>query len=121
MEVHKRDLIEKLLQRELLKQQEFQTDNMKVLANTTHMNEFLGEVQKDYMKHYQFMMQQKREKEAQLQQLLDYLKKSAKQAEITQTLLLQTKHEKHRLLREIDEVRREIDNMIIENNNLIGV
>ena len=84
------------------------------------MNEFLNEVQNDYVKHYQFMIQQKREKEIQLQQLLEYLNKSAKQAELTQTMLLQTKHEKRRLLEEIDSVRQEIDKMIIENNNLVG-
>lgn len=120
MEIHKRDLIEQLLQRELLKQQEYQIENMKIIANNTNTNEFLDDVQKDYVKYYHFMLQQKREKESQLQQLLEYLNKSAKQAELTQTMLLQTKHEKRRLLEEIDSVRQEIDKMIIENNKLFG-
>ena len=42
------------------------------------------------------------------------------QAEITQSLLLQTKGEKQRLLSEIEKIRNEIDMLIIENNKLIG-
>ena len=53
-------------------------------------------------------------------ELLDYLMKSAKQAQITQSLLLETKGEKKRLLGEIERVRREIDKLIIENNKIIG-
>lgn len=118
MDTFKHDMALQLLQKELLKQQEFQTDQMKYLAQDTRENALLDIIKEEYASHYQFMLQQKREKEAQLLQLVDYLKKSAKQANITQTLLMQSKHEKKRLLEEVDRIRREIDEMIVANNKL---
>lgn len=120
MQVYERDLIMKLLNKELMKQQDFQTQQMHHVASDIRENDFLGEIRQDYKKHYSFMLQQQREKEAQLRMLLDYLNKSAKQAKITQDLLLHTKGEKRRLLSEIDHVRGEIDRLIEENNKLIG-
>ena len=120
MQVYERDLIMKLLSKELMKQQDFQTQQMNHVASDIRENGFLGEIRQDYKKHYSFMLQQQREKESQLRMLLDYLNKSAKQAKITQDLLLHTKGEKRRLLGEIEHVRGEIDRLIEENNKLIG-
>ena len=120
MELHKRDIILQLLQKTLTDQQDFQIENMKTVASDIRENEFLGVIKKDYRKHYEFMLLQKQQQEKQLQQLLDYLRKSTEQAEITQSLLLQTKGEKRRLLDEIERVRGEIEKLIIENNKMIG-
>lgn len=116
MELHKRDMILQLLQKTLRNEQTFQMENMKQVANDVRENQFLGVIKADYKKHFDFMLRQKRAQEKQLSELLTYLHKSAKQAEITQNLLLQTKGEQHRLLEEIEQVRREIDILISENN-----
>lgn len=120
MDLHTRDMILQLLQSKLAETQDFQIENMKAVASDVRENEFLGVIQQDYKKHHEFMLLQKMQQEKQLVELLDYLMKSAEQAEITQSLLLQTKGEKKRLLGEIERVRREIDKLIIENNKIIG-
>ena len=120
MDLYKRDKIIQLIQNKLKDEQKFQMDNLKEVASDVRENEFLGVIRDDYKKHFDFILMQKKKQKQQLEELLEYLFKSAEQAEITQSLLLQTKGEKQRLLSEIEKIRNEIDMLIIENNKLIG-
>ena len=75
MELYKRDMIIQLLRRTLAEQQEFQLQNMKNVDADVRENEFLGIIKRDYKKHHEFLLQQKRNQEKQLQDLLHYLMK----------------------------------------------
>ena len=120
MDIYNRDMILAALQKELLKQQDQQSEQLQYIAADTRENNILDQMRNDYTKHYQFMLDQKQEKERLLENLLEYLRKSMKQAELTQTLLLQSKHEKKRLLKEIDSVRKEIDELILDQQGIIS-
>ena len=65
MELYKRDMIIQLLRRTLAEQQEFQLQNMKNVDADVRENEFLGIIKRDYKKHHEFLLQQKRNQEKQ--------------------------------------------------------
>ena len=120
MDIYRRDAIIQLLRNELDKQKTSQTEQMKHILTETRDNEFLREIKRDYKNHYDYMLQQQLDKEMQLYRLIEYLEKSIQQGQLTQTLLLQTKDEKRRLVEEIDNVRREIDELMMDNARIIG-
>ena len=120
MDIGRKDKIICILQDKLKNLQNNQIEQMKNIGEKLETNTLLEDVYSDYKQYFNYMIDMKRKQQMQIKQLISYLEKSMEQAEITQTLFNQAKYEKRGLIRKIDEIREEINEMIMADTKLLG-
>ena len=114
MEIVNRDLKIIILKKAIRANNAFVVQKLVHLEKAQRENEFLRVIYNDYMKYYNYMMEEKRKQAAQMKFLVNYLEKSIVEAGLTKAQMAQAKHEQNSILGELDFIRADLESMIYE-------
>jgi len=92
--------------------QEYNLHNLENLKKNQDENKILNYVVNDYKKYNDYILSQKQQQEQQIEFLIQYLDKSMKEAGVTESTLIQSKYERESLLRELNEIKKNIDEIM---------
>ena len=84
----------------------------KDLDKKVKVNSFLEEVNNDYNKYYQFVVQEKEEQHKALQMLKEYMGELMKTETLIDYQKRTAKHDQQDIIREINVVKKELDELI---------
>ena len=81
-------------------------------------NIYLKDVYNDYKSYYDYIVNMKKDQEIQILSLLHYLEKSMLEADLTNRLTRQAKHEQEVLLGKLNDVRNELSEITQKAENI---
>ena len=120
MEIGKRDLVLQILNKQMAELTSFNTKRMQELGEKQKENAFLTGVYEDYRKHYDYIKGLKQQQKDQIEYLVQYLEDSMEQAGLSDSMLIQAKHEKNKLRGQIERIKKDLDKMIEDDKILLG-
>jgi len=120
MEVGKRDVVLRILNKQMAELTSFNTKRMQELGEKQQENAFLTGVYEDYRKHYDYIKELKQQQKDQIEYLVQYLEDSMKQAGLSDSMLMQAKHEKNKLREQIEKIKKDLDKMIEDDKIMLG-
>jgi hypothetical protein len=89
-----------------------------MLRKTSKQNTFLHDVQNDYSKYYNFIIQQKENQIRSMNIIKQYLNDIVVSGKLTKKDIDEAKHEQENILGEIDHIKGSLDEIMDETNNL---
>ena len=93
-------------------------NKQKKLQLITKQNHFLEEVKNDYSKYYNYINQQKRDQIRALEALDEYIKDLTISGKLSKHNIEDAKQEQHHILREVKSIKKGLDFMIGDANNV---
>ena len=93
-------------------------DKQKNFKNLTKQNEFLNEVKQDYNKYYGYIVKQKEDQMSALTMLNSYIKDLTVSGNLSKNNIEDAKNEQHKILTEINSIKKGIDDIIKETDNI---
>ena len=93
-------------------------DKQKKFKNLTKENEFLNEVKQDYNKYYSYIVKQKEDQMSALTMLNSYIKDLTVSGNLSKNNIEDAKNEQHKILTEINSIKKGIDDIIKETDNI---
>ena len=93
-------------------------DKQKKFKNLTKENEFLNEVKQDYNKYYGYIVKQKEEQMSALTMLNGYIKDLTISGTLSKNNIEDAKNEQQKILTEINSIKKGIDDIIKETDNI---
>ena len=93
-------------------------DKQKKFKNLTKQNEFLNEVKQDYNKYYGYIVKQKEDQMSALTMLNSYIKDLTVSGNLSKNNIEDAKNEQHKILTEINSIKKGIDDIIKETGNI---
>ncbi|MFY7729330.1 MAG: hypothetical protein ACOVRN_07430 [Flavobacterium sp.] len=93
---------------------DFLIQKQKKLRSISKQNQFLASVRSDYQKYYDYIAQQKRDQIRALHVLDEYIHDLTRSGELTKHNIEDAKEEQMRILREVDSIKKSLDD-VIEN------
>jgi hypothetical protein len=110
-ELAKRDTYLSQIEQEIRNKKGLLIKKKRELDNKSKINEFLGEVSNDYSKYYDYILSEKQKQHGALQLLNEYMNDLIKTENLVDDQLRSAKHEQRTILDEIDNVKRELDEL----------
>jgi hypothetical protein len=89
-------------------------DSVEQLEEERETNEFLNEIAEDYKKYQNALIEQKQRQQQQLVNILDYLDNLLETQAVTKHTLSHTKNEQKRLVKEIKQLQKDMDNINLD-------
>ena len=108
MDVYLKDKISNQIQCEIIKNRKNVADGLIQMKKLKGKNDFLRNVYEDYRGYHNYIVHQKKDQELQILRLLHYLEKSMLEANLTESMIDESKHEHKVLLKQLDEIRGEL-------------
>ena len=108
MDVYYKDKMSKQIQCEIIKNRKNVANGLIQMKNLKDKNDFLRGVYDDYRGYHTYIINQKKDRELQILRLLHYLEKSLLDANLTEKMVEESKHEHNILLKRLDDVRNEL-------------
>ena len=93
-------------------------DKQKKFKNLTKENEFLNEVKQDYNKYYGYIVKQKEDQMSALTMLNGYIKDLTVSGTLSKNNIEDAKNEQQKILTEINSIKKGIDDIIKETDNI---
>ena len=93
-------------------------NKQKNFKNLTKQNEFLNEVKQDYNKYYGYIVKQKEDQMSALTMLNGYIKDLTVSGNLSKNNIEDAKNEQHKILTEINSIKKGIDDIIKETGNI---
>ena len=93
-------------------------NKQKKFKNLTKQNEFLNEVKQDYNKYYGYIVKQKEDQMSALTMLNGYIKDLTVSGNLSKNNIEDAKNEQHKILTEINSIKKGIDDIIKETGNI---
>jgi len=90
----------------------------KKLKKMEKQNAFLQDVKKDYNKYYEYIIQQKKDQMKALELLNQYVDDLTRSGNLNGNNLKDAKHEQKRIMREMNNIRRGLDKIIADTNDI---
>jgi len=118
MDVFKKDMILKQIATQIKKNQHNISANVVELNNLSNRNNEIREVYEDYKGYHDYIVNLKKEQELQLLRLLHYLEKSLLEANLTERMVREAKHERQILLEKLSGVRSDLTEITEQAENL---
>lgn len=112
MDLAKRDITIREMQREVADKKRELLSKFKELERATSENEFLEGVVDDYATYYDYVREQKSEEYEALRIISEYLDRLSLDVDVTDQLLRQTKEDQKEILREMSKIKREMDQLV---------
>ena len=112
MDLAKRDITIREMQREVADKKRELLSKFKELEKATSENEFLEGVVDDYATYYDYVREQKSEEYEALRIISEYLDRLSLDVDVTDQLLRQTKEDQKEILREMSKIKREMDQLV---------
>ena len=124
MEVYNKDMLLKKIQCQIKKNKKNLIKDFRELEEAKTNNEFLKEVYEDYGKYKNYIVGLKKDQEIQILSLLHYLEKSMLEANLTERMVSEAKHEEKILLDKLSKIRGELKDItdkveVVTNDNLV--
>ena len=91
----------------------------KKIKQIMKQNKFLDSVKGDYIKYYEYIIEQKQEQVKALELLNRYIYDLSSTGDLSKNNIQDAKIEQHKILKEIKSIKRGLDN-IIENTNYVN-
>jgi len=91
----------------------------KKIKHIMKQNKFLDSVKGDYIKYYEYIIEQKQEQVKALELLNRYIYDLSSTGDLSKNNIQDAKIEQHKILKEIKSIKRGLDN-IIENTNYVN-
>ena len=108
MDIYKKDLLLKKIQCQIKKNKKKLINDFRELEEKKTNNKFLNEVYKDYQNYQNYIIGLKKDQEIQILSLLHYLEKSMLEANLTERIVREAKHEEKILLSKLEKIRGEL-------------
>ena len=118
MDIFSKDRILKQIQCEIKKNRNNMVSELHNLEKIKDDNIYLREVYDDYKSYHDYIVNMKKDQEIQILSLLHYLEKSMLEADLTDRLTRQAKHEQDVLLGKLSEVRNELSEITQKAENI---
>lgn len=99
-------------------QQEQMRNKYKELKGATKENKFLVGVVRDYARYLNYIKTQKQTQYESLKKISEYIDRISRDADITERMLRQTKHDQKEILDEMSKVKAEINKIIVDKDDL---
>jgi len=93
-------------------------EKQKQMCIISKQNDFLDVVKKDYEKYNDYIYKQKQDQMKALNILDTYIKELTKSGELTKYDLEDAKEEQKKILNELDNIKRNLDNIVQETKEL---
>ena len=118
MDIFSKDKILKQIQCEIKKNRNNMVSELHNLEKFKDENIYLKDVYNDYKSYYDYIVNMKKDQEIQILSLLHYLEKSMLEADLTNRLTRQAKHEQEVLLGKLNDVRNELSEITKKAENI---
>ena len=118
MDVFKKDMILKQIASEIKINQNNIGNGVVELYKIKDKNDSLREIYKDYKGYHDYIVNMKKDQELQILRLLHYLEKSLLEANLTNKMVREAKHEQQVLLKKLNNVRVELAEITQKTENL---
>lgn len=89
-------------------------NSVEQLEEERETNEFLNEIAQDYKKYHSTLLEQKQKQQEQLVNILNYLDSLLDTQAVTKHTLSHTKNEQKRLVKEIKQIQKDMDNINLD-------
>jgi hypothetical protein len=125
MDVYDKDLLLKKIQCQIKKNKKNLINDFRELEESKTNNEFLNEIYDDYNNYKNYIVGLKKDQEIQILSLLHYLEKSMLEANLTERMVSEAKHEEKILLDKLSKIRGELKKITekvendVKNDNLV--
>ena len=124
MDVYNKDLLLKKSQCQIKKNKKNLIKDFRELEDAKTNNEFLNEIYDDYNNYKNYIVGLKKDQEIQILSLLHYLEKSMLEANLTERMVSEAKHEEKILLDKLSKIRGELKDItdkveVVTNDNLV--
>ena len=113
-----KELVLKQIACEIKKNRNNMVSELHNLEKIKDDNIYLREVYDDYKSYHDYIVNMKKDQEIQILSLLHYLEKSMLEADLTNRLTRQAKHEQDVLLGKLSEVRNELSEITQKAENI---
>jgi hypothetical protein len=118
MELKKLTLVEKdkLIQKidnEIMKRRDLILEKIKKINKKKKVNHFLEDVNKDYNKYHDYIIQEKQQQYNSMMIIKNYLDDLIKTEKIANNELTNIKNDQHHILNEMDKIKNELNKLII--------
>ena len=107
-----RDKMIQHLREEAVNQEKKLMDRYKSIQHTAAENNFLEGVVEDYKKYYNRMKQQKQEQNEALRVLYNHIETISEENKIANSKLCEMQHDQRRVISEMKQVNKEIENIL---------
>ena len=124
MSLYDKDLLLRKIQCQIKKNKKKLIRDFRELETAKTNNEFLDSVYEDYQNYKNYIVGMKKDQEIQILSLLHYLEKSMLEANLTERMIQEAKHEEKILLNKLAKIRGELKDITkeveqISNHNSI--
>jgi len=124
MSIYDKDLLLSKIQCQIKKNKRKLIRDFRELEAAKTNNEFLDSVYEDYQNYKNYIVGMKKDQEIQILSLLHYLEKSMLEANLTERMVQEAKHEEKILLNKLAKIRGELKDITkeveqISNHNSI--
>jgi len=89
------------------------------LKKESEQNKFLVDVVRDYARHLNYIKEQKKAKYDGLKKIADYIDRISQDTATTERMLEQTKEDQKELTKDMNVLREEINEIIIDKKDLV--
>ena len=113
-----KELVLKQIACEIKKNRNNLHGNLRNLRVFQKDNKFLRQVYGDYKDYHNYIINQKKDQELQILRLLHYLEKSMLEANLTDRMVREAKHEQQVLLEKLNTVRSDLTEITEDAENL---
>ena len=114
--VAQRDLKLLQLEEEIKKKKDFLLKKRKELEKKEVLNQYLAIVKKDYDNYYEEELEKKKKELNAMSVLNDYISYLENQNHLVNNQLIVAKHDKKHISKEINKIKKELDNLMETNS-----
>lgn len=103
------------LEEQIKQKRGFLLDKRKTLGQAKEQNKFLKDVQQDYQKYYQYIVDEKQKQKEAFTKLNEHLDRIIVSGELTEKEVAESKKDQKTILRELDGIKRGLKNIMEES------
>ena len=103
------------LEEQIKQKRDFLLDKRKTLVQAKEQNKFLKDVQQDYQKYYQYIVDEKQRQTEAFTKLNEHLDRIIVSGQLTEKEVAESKKDQKTILKELDGIKRGLNNIIEES------
>jgi predicted esterase YcpF (UPF0227 family) len=103
------------LEEQIKQKRDFLLDKRKTLVQAKEQNKFLKDVQQDYQKYYQYIVDEKQRQTEAFTKLNKHLDRIIVSGQLTEKEVAESKKDQKTILKELDGIKRGLNNIMEES------
>ena len=120
MNFMEKSIILQQLQLESQRNREQMLMEQREIAKIKQQNEFLRGVHEDYKRYHGHIAESKTKYMRELENISEYLKNQMEKSKLSETQMRQAKFEQEKILKDLDKVKMDIDNLVNTSEEIIN-